>query len=234
MSNSALCPCFSPSANLRPLHEIHPHGPGPFASAPQPLPVIVSSMPSDIVQFHHAPQLEINVSHQGGWISPVRSFYPDEVRIGNVGELLIGGFVGNKHGDAFSDVISKFKTDGLKWGNIKALGSASLKAGGLAAGLSGAASAWQNIGAVSKGLITTRDAIGNVAADSVGGLMSGTSAGLGAGAASLALRSFGVAGLPLTIGAAAAGALGGLGGSKLFEVTGLRSRVFDAVRTLIS
>ena len=38
--------------------------------------------------------------------------------------------------------------------------------------------------------------------------------------------SFGASGLILSIGAAAAGALGGIGGSKLYELSGLRNRVY--------
>ena len=63
--------------------------------------------------------------------------------------------------------------------------------------------------------------------------MSGTTAGIGAGAATLALKSFGAGGLVLTIGAAAAGALGGLGGSKLYEATGLRQRVYNAASAFL-
>lgn len=158
------------------------------------------------------------------------AFGPEQVRIGPVGDLLIGGFVGNKFEGQFAEAIKNLKTNGITMPGLKGLGQASLKAGGLSAALSGAVSTFQNIGAVASGKISARNAVSNVATDSIGGLMAGTTAGIGAGAASLALSSLGVAGLPLTIGAAAAGALGGLGGAQLYEATGLRTRVFNAAR----
>lgn len=158
------------------------------------------------------------------------AFEPEQIRIGPVGDLLIGGFVGNKFEGQFAEAIKNLKTNGVTMPGLKGLGQASLKAGGLSAALSGAVSTFQNIGAVASGKISARNAVSNVASDSIGGLMAGTTAGIGAGAASLALSSLGVAGLPLTIGAAAAGALGGLGGAQLYEATGLRDRVFRAAR----
>lgn len=162
--------------------------------------------------------------------APGDNFEPEQIRIGPVGDLLIGGFVGNKFEGQFAEAIKNLKTNGITMPGLKGLGQASLKAGGLSAALSGAVSTFQNIGAVASGKISARNAVSNVATDSVGGLMAGTTAGIGAGAASLALSSLGVAGLPLTIGAAAAGALGGLGGAQLYEATGLRDRVFKAAR----
>jgi len=201
-------------------------------------------------QFHSTPLLPLDQLRQPArppihYLPPPANLMPlplpadhyqrpaDEIKIGLIGDLLIGGFTAHQTGGRFADALQNLRTNGFSLGGLKSLGSASLQAGKISAGLSGAVSAVQNIGAVSKGLITTRDAIGNISADTVGGLLTGTTAGLGAGAATLALSSFGVAGLPLTIGAAAAGALGGLGGAKLYSAIGLRDRVFDAVQTLI-
>jgi hypothetical protein len=161
------------------------------------------------------------------------TFVPEQIRTGPVGDLLIGGIVGNKFQTQFAEALQNLKTNGVTMPGLKGLGQASLKAGGLSAALSGAVSAFQNIGAVASGKISARNASSNVAADSIGGLMAGTTAGIGAGAASLALGSFGVAGLPLTIAAAAAGALGGLGGVQLYEASGLRDRVFRAAHAFL-
>ena len=89
------------------------------------------------------------------------------------------------------------------------------------------------IGAAASGKISAREAASNVTTDTVGGLLSGSTAGIGAGAATLALRSLGAGGLVLSIGAAAAGAIGGIGGSKLYEATGLRNRVFNAAKAFL-
>ncbi len=167
------------------------------------------------------------------YIGPVETFYPDQVRIGLVGDMLAGGIIGGVLHQDMATAIDGLRS-GFSWGGLKNLGAVGLKAGAMGAGISAVSSAVQNISARSKGLITTRDAISNVGTDSVGGLLSGTTAGLAAGAGSLALRSFGVAGLPLTIGAAAAGAIGGVGASKLFDVTGLRDKVFRGIREMIS
>lgn len=187
-----------------------------------PLPEFSQLRPVHQVSYHPIPISEALPE------LPPRPDYAAQVRIGSVGDLLIGGIVGSKFNGGFADAIGKIRADGFSLDNLKGVGKLSLKAGGLSAGLSGAVSAFQNIKATVRGDISEREAFGNIGADTIGGLMTGTTAGLGAGAATLALRSFGLAGLPLTIGAAAAGALGGLGGSKLYEVTGLRNRVFDA------
>lgn len=201
-----------------PTVSIDVYQPAPFPTAPQQQGPVYTPIPSNTP----LPCL------------PPKPNAADQIKIGSVGDLLIGGMVGQKfHGD-FADAIGKIRSDGFSLDNLKGLGKLSLKAGGLSAGISGAVSAFQNISASVRGEITGRDAIGNVGADTVGGLMSGTTAGLGAGAATLALRSLGVAGLPLTIGAVAAGALGGLGGAKLYDVSGLRDRVFNAVSAFLS
>lgn len=163
-----------------------------------------------------------------------KPFRAQDVKIGHVGELLIGGITGVKHNAAFADALQKFKTDGFSMDNLKGLGKVSLKAGALSAGITGAVSAFENVRAAASGKITGKEAISNVTADSIGGMLSGTTAGIGAGAATMALRSFGVAGLPLTIGAAVAGALGGLGGSRLYEATGLKDRFFRATHEFFS
>jgi len=158
------------------------------------------------------------------------SYIPEQIRTGPVGDLLIGGIVGHKYQGQFTEALQNLKTNGLTLAGLKGLGQASLKAGGLSAGITGAVSTFQNFAAVAGGKISARDAVSNITTDSVGGLLAGSTAGIGAGAASLALGSLGVTGLPLTIGAAVAGALGGLGGSQLYEASGLRDRVFRGAR----
>lgn len=168
------------------------------------------------------------------YIGPVQTFYPDQVRIGNIGDMLIGGIAGGVTHQAMAHAMQNLKTNGFSWGGLKGLGSAGLKGGAIGAGLSAVSSAIENIGARSKGLITTRDAVSNIATDSIGGLLSGTTASVSAGAGNLALSSLGLGGLPLTIGASVAGAIGGIGASKLFDITGLRNRVFHGIRDMIS
>jgi hypothetical protein len=192
---------------------------------PAPVTVIVQpTMPVDNYHpGHHA-------DHDG-----VDGIPPDQIRIGNVGELLVGGITGYANHAPIADALAKLKTDGFKnLADYKALGQASLKAGALSAGITAGVSAFQNIVAAAQGKIDGKDAVSNVTTDTVGGLLAGTTAGLGAGAASLALRSLGAGGLVLSIGASVAGALGGLAGNRLYDATGLRQRVFNSAQAFLN
>ncbi len=196
----------------------------------QPGPRNAGNLCGGTVPFNPPTNVEVPITY----VDDLQRDEARQIKIGHVGELLIGGITGVKHGAIFADALQKFKTEGFSMGNLKGLGMASLKAGGLSAGITGAISAVQNIGGVASGKISAKWAISNVAADSVGGMVSGTTAGIGAGAATLALRSFGIAGLPLTIGAAVAGAVGGMGGSRLYEATGLKERFARATHEFFS
>lgn len=196
-----------------------------FQEAPAPV--------SPVDHFHPSVPTQAPLPQLPGGSEPFDGISPQNIRVGNVGELLIGGMVGHKYNAQFADAIGQLKTNGFNMVGLKALGQASLKAGGFSAGITAAVSAFQNIGAAAQGKIAGKEAISNVASDTVGGLMSGTTAGIGAGAATLALKSFGASGLVLSIGAAAVGALGGLGGSKLYEASGLRQRVYNAASAFL-
>lgn len=196
-------------------------------AAPQPpIQMVPVAMPMDCYRPGQPAQAPIPALNN----DCIDGVSPDRVRIGNVGELLIGGIAGYQNHAQIADAIGKLKTNGMNAADLKTLGQASLKAGGLSAGISAAASAFVNIGAAVQGKISGKEAVGNVTTDTVGGLLAGTTAGLGAGAASLALRSFGAGGLVLSIGAAAAGAIGGLVGNRLYDASGLRGRVYNAAQ----
>lgn len=214
---------------LYPLQTLMPQAP----QAPMPVPVQIPMQqgPCFPVDNYHPGPVQAPLPGNDNCIDGIPA---NQIRIGNVGELLIGGIAGHANHAQVADAIAKLKTNGMNIADLKTLGQASLKAGGLSAGISAAASAFVNIGAVAQGKISGKDAVSNVTTDTVGGLMAGTTAGLGAGAASLALRSFGAGGLVLSIGAAAAGAIAGLGGSKLYEATGLRQRVYNAAQGFMS
>ncbi len=192
------------------------------------------SQPIDSYQptFPGRPPVQIPALPPGE--KPFDGIPPNQVRVGNVGELLIGGIVGHTHHQAFADAIDKLRSNGLNLTDLKGLGQASLKAGGLSAGITAAVSAVQNISAAASGKISVKEATSNVTSDTVGGMLSGSTAGIGAGAATLALRSMGAGGIVLSIGAAAAGAVGGIAGSKLYEASGLRERVFNAAKAFLS
>lgn len=208
---------------LYPLQSIMPAAP----QAPIQMVPMVPVMPVDCYRPSQPMQAPIPALPNPNCIDGIA---PEQVRIGNVGELLIGGISGYQNHAQIADAIDKLRTNGMNLADAKALGQASLKAGGLSAGISAAASAFQNISAVAQGKLSGKDAVSNVTTDTVGGLMAGTTAGLGAGAASLALKSIGAGGLVLSIGAAAAGALGGLLGNRLYDGSGLRNRVYNAAQ----
>jgi len=149
---------------------------------------------------------------------------------GLVGSLLAGGVVGAITHKQTADALRSFKS-GIGTG-LKNLGLSSLKSGAIGAGVMGAVSGIQNFAAASRGEITKAAAGGNVAADTVGGLLAGVGGGLAAGTASMALGSFMPGGgILMTIGAAAAGALGATGANFLYQSSGARDSIANSVRS---
>lgn len=146
-------------------------------------------------------------------------------KAGLVGSLLAGGTVGAITHRQTADALRSFKTDGIGAG-LKNLGSASLKSGLIGGGVMGVVSGVKNFAAASRGEISNAAAGGNVAADTVGGILAGTGGGLTAGAVSMLLPG---SGLLSTIGASAAGAVGALGVNMLFDGSGLRDKVATGV-----
>lgn len=139
-------------------------------------------------------------------------------KAGLIGSMLAGGVVGGVMGGRTADALRAFKTEGIGAG-MKQLGSASLKSGLMGAGLMGAVSGIKNFAAASRGEITHAQAGGNVAADTIGGLLAGTGGGLTSGMVSMFLPA---GGLVATIGAAVAGAVGATGVNLLYDGSGAR------------
>lgn len=146
-----------------------------------------------------------------------------------VGSLLSGSVTGAVMHQQTANALRSFRSEGIGAG-FKNLGISSLKSAGIGAAVSGLISGVQNFAAASRGEMTKADAGGNIAADTVGGILAGAGAGLTAGLGSLALGSFGAGGLALTIGAAAAGALGSVGVNYLYNSSGLRDSIAGSMR----
>ena len=151
------------------------------------------------------------------------------IKIGRVGSILSGAAAGGITHTQGANALRSFRTEGIVSG-LKNTAMVGLKAGAIGAGISGLVSGVKNMAAVSRGEITKADAGGNIAADTIGGLLAGSTGGLSAGVASLALSSFGLAGIPLTIGAAVAGAAGAVGANILYENTGARDSIAGSLR----
>lgn len=150
-------------------------------------------------------------------------------KAGIIGSLLAGGVTGAVMHQRTADAIKSFKTEGFGAG-LKNLGGASLKSGLIGAGLMGAISGIRNFAASSRGEITTAQAGGNVAADTIGGILAGTGGGLTSGLASLALgKMMPGGGILMTIGAAAAGAIGATGVNFLYDSSGLRDKIANGI-----
>lgn len=149
---------------------------------------------------------------------------------GLVGSLLAGGITGAVTHRQTADALHSFKT-GIGTG-LKNLGLSSLKSGAIGAGVMGAVSGIKNFAAASRGEISKASAGGNVAADTVGGLLAGVGGGLAAGATSMALGAMMPGGgLLTTIGAIAAGALGATGVNHLYQNSGARDGIANTVRS---
>jgi hypothetical protein len=146
-----------------------------------------------------------------------------------VGSLMSGGVTGAVMHQQTANALRSFRSEGMAAG-FKNLGMSSLKSAGIGAGVSGLISGVQNFAAASRGEISKADAGGNVAADTVGGILAGAGGGLTAGLGSMALSSFGAGGLALTLGAAAAGALGSVGVNYLYNSSGLRDNIAGTMR----
>ncbi len=115
--------------------------------------------------------------------------------------------------------------------SLKGIGSSLLKGSGLSALVSGGFSLVTNGIQVFQGKKTWSDAGGSIAADSVGGAISGITGTLGAGIAGLLIG--GSVGLIPTL-VVGVGAMGGAWlGDKLFKGTGMYDKVKDKVTTMI-
>lgn len=129
-----------------------------------------------------------------------------------------GGFASYKLG---SQVAEQFKelANALKPGqgnlqsampSIQKIAGTSMKGAGLSALVAAGVSAVSNGISVARGQTDGQTALSNVVSDGVSGAIGGFGAVSAAGMGTLLLRSFGMAGLPLTIGTVALGAVGGI------------------------
>lgn len=140
------------------------------------------------------------------------------------GQAAGGGFAAYKLGDQAATHLQELATVFKPGGSFQAalptlqkLGGTTLKGAGLSALVAAGVSAVSNGVSVVRGKLDGQAAVQNVVTDSIGGAVGGLGAVSAAGAGSLMLRSFGIAGLPLTIGTIAFGALGGVAAGKVAQ-----------------
>lgn len=160
------------------------------------------------------------------------SLPPAGPQVGLVGSLLSGGVTGVVMHRSVADALRSFK-DGIGSG-LKNTTLSGLKSGLIGAGVMGAVSGVRNFAAVSRGEITQAEASGNVAADTVGGILAGAGAGFTAGTTHMLLsKMIPGGGLITTIGAAVAGAAGATGANFLYQNSQLRNNIASGVRDAV-
>ncbi|PIQ26488.1 hypothetical protein COW36_21685 [bacterium (Candidatus Blackallbacteria) CG17_big_fil_post_rev_8_21_14_2_50_48_46] len=152
-----------------------------------------------------------------------------------VGRTLSGGYVGYAYGAEFATVTqSTYQTvkngivggqfgqafKGLA-GGLKQTGIISLKAGGISSAINAGTSLISNAFETISGRQTAKEAVGNVAADTVGGFLSGAGAAVFSGMTTLGVSIAGAGSLPLTIASVAGGVVGSLLVDKGFKASGL-------------
>lgn len=154
-----------------------------------------------------------------------------------VGRTLSGGYIGYRYSGQVAEISRTTYTtvkQGFATGNIPAAikgvavglkqgGAIALKAGGISSAINAGTSIVANISETLAGRQTGNEAVGNVAADTVGGFLSGVGATVFSGGATLGLSLAGTVGLPLTIVGVAGGAVGSLLIDKLYKASGLFS-----------
>ena len=164
-----------------------------------------------------------------------------------LGRTLSGGYVGYRYSHDMADVTHATYTavkNGISSGNFggafKGLagglrdgGIIALKAGGISTAINAGTSVVSNVFETLAGRQTGAEAVGNVAADSVGGFFSGMGASVFAGMSTLGISIAGVAGLPLTIVGVAGGAVGSVLVDKAYKASGLFSLVKSKVGRLL-
>lgn len=185
----------------------------------------------------HAAQQVANVftgndSYQPSPYASTVSISTTGPQVGLVGSLLSGGITGAVMHRSVADALRSFK-DGIGTG-LKNTTLSGLKSGLMGAGIMGAVSGIRNFAAASRGEITQAEASGNVAADTVGGILAGAGAGFSAGTTHMLLsKLIPGGGLVTTIGAAVAGAAGATGINFLYQNSSLRSTIASGVRDAV-
>ena len=147
---------------------------------------------------------------------------------GTLSKVAIGGYLG------FSAAQNIEESGGGEFdlgSGLEGIAGNALHGAMWGAGIGGALSAISNAMAVFSGKEKTPRAVGNVVGDVFTGALSGVGGAIGASLGASLLGSFGLAGLPLTIGAVALGALGAVGVGKL--TGGVSKWVSNAVAKML-
>lgn len=146
--------------------------------------------------------------------------------IGFLGNVLIMGQAAIKGGQTAAPVvgsiwtaIKSFDLDGL-WNGAKSLGSIGLSQAGKSAGFAGALSLLVNGYRVVNNQISVSVGGARVVGDAVAGAAGGAGGAIAGGIGLTLLGALGVAGAPLTIGAAIVGMIGYHYGDKMMRETG--------------
>ncbi len=160
--------------------------------------------------------------------------------VGFLGNLLVMGYSAIKGGAAAAPGVSSlwtalksFDLDGL-WGAGKSLGQTGLGFAGKSAGFAGALSLLVNGMRVVNNQISISVAGARVVGDSVAGAAGGFGGAIAGGVGLTLLGALGIAGAPLTIGAAIIGMIGYHYGDKMARQTGVHrwlvQNTYDMIR----
>lgn len=188
----------------------------------------------------------------GGYVYEDKTSFSNNPRgfsaIGSlIGRTISGGFIGYRYSHDMANIthttytnIKQGITSGQPLSAVKSLavgvkqaGAISLKAGAISSAVNAGTSVVANIAETIAGRQTGSEAVGNVAADTVGGFLSGVGASIFSGASTLGLSLAGTAGLPLTIVGVAGGVVGSLLLDKAYKASGLFTVVKGKVMGLL-
>lgn len=138
-------------------------------------------------------------------------------------QAIKSGITGGQWGDAFKGLA----------GGLKQTGIIALKAGGISSAMNAGTSLISNIFETTGGRQTAKEAVGNIAADTVGGFLSGIGATVFSGAATLGISLAHVGGLPVTIAGVAGGVVGSLLIDKVYKASGLFTMLKNKVMRVL-
>lgn len=188
------------------------------------------------MQIQQAParlQLPPAVMQQQRTQTRAAQLLPPELCFGQTDKLLLGRVAAGMTQPSLIKLLDTLSTEGIPSGSLAQLGAGSLRAGLMSATFSGLYASIHRFSAVQKGEVSLPQATTQVLTDTLGGFGAGAAAGLGVGASTLAMRALGVSGLPLALGAAAVGAVSGLGATQYYHHSGWRARVASTLAAQI-
>lgn len=165
--------------------------------------------------------------------SSAAELLPPELCFGNVDRLLLGRVAAGMAQPSLVKLLDSLSTENMNPAGLAQLGAGSLRAGLMSATFSGLYASIHRFSAVHKGQVSLQQAGIQILTDTLGGFGAGAVAGLGVGVSTLTLRSLGVGGLPLALGAAAVGAVSGLGATQYYHHSGWRERVANTLAARI-